>query len=100
MVHNVQRVHAQLETESFLDLESSLYVEVQAVEAIRAAVPDSFREHLRLESGWLLGGVRDEPRSIEPAVQRSRTAANLIGISVVKQIAPLEQRTGLPFVSG
>src|SRR5271169_4483625 len=82
----------------FLDFERALQIDVQTPEAVRPAITDSLREDLRLESGRLQGRGRHKSRGVEPRVEGSRTGADLVRVSIVENIAPLQQRTGLPFV--
>src|ERR1700722_20309604 len=80
------------------EFEGPLQIDVQSSQAVSPAIADSLGEDLRLESGRLQRRGCHKSRSIEPRAERSRTAADLVRVSIIENIAPLQQGTGLPFV--
>ena len=88
-VLNIQCVHPDLESNTFLNAEITLHIHVPLIGHIAAA----------MEPRWSQRGSSFKLTCIKPAVKSRFNRADLIKLSVIKQIAPIEQRSGLPFVS-
>ena len=97
-VLNIQCVHPDLESNTFLNAEITLHIHVPLIGHIASHIVDTSGEYAAMERRWSQCRSSFKLTCIKPAVKSPFNRADLIKLPVIKQIAPIEQRARLPFV--
>src|SRR5262249_28302505 len=97
-IERIQCVHSKREGPAFADLEIALGVQVPLAGLISAHSVDACWEHASIKLSRRFGGVAFEISGVERAIERMKSARDLVQIAVEEYVAPIQQRAGLELV--
>ena len=98
-VGGIERIHPELEVDTLVNPEFALDVGVQPVQSVgRARCPRAAGRRAPGTPPAAAFDVVHETVGVEPVIQGSRSGIDVVWVAVVEDVAPIEQRSGLPFI--